>query len=163
TLSIRDFLDRPQRRLGYAYAIPEARSVAYVETALPRNRRARIASDSAFSDLDYALYLGTEASPTPLLASNVDGLGGRRTASNRVAFGDSHVFLVVSPHGELGGELLAALPWVLGALGLLLTFVAAFVTERLIRRRERAEELSDRLEEVADENAALYASQRDVA
>jgi hypothetical protein len=80
-----------------------------------------------------------------------------------VAFGDSRILLVVSPHGELGGGLLAALPWVLGALGLLLTFVAAFVTERLIRRRERAEELSDRLEEVAEENAELATAQRDVA
>jgi anti-sigma regulatory factor (Ser/Thr protein kinase) len=164
TISIRDFLDRPDRRLGYAYAIPGARSVAYVEAALPRTRRARIASDSAFSDLDYALYLGGRPTPSHLLASSSGhSLDGRRTASDRVAFGDSHILLVVSPRGELGGGLLAALPWVLGALGLLLTFLAAFVTERLIRRRERAEELSDRLEEVADENAELYASQRDVA
>ena len=51
----------------------------------------------------------------------------------------------------------------LAALGLLLTILAAFFTERLIRRRERAEELSDRLEEVAEENAALYGSQREIA
>ncbi len=41
----------------------------------------------------------------------------------------------------------------LGVVGVLLTLAAAFVTERLIRRRERAEELSNRLEEVAEENA----------
>jgi anti-sigma regulatory factor (Ser/Thr protein kinase) len=164
TISIRDFLDRSDRRLGYAYAIPGARSVAYVETALPRNRTARIASDSAFSDLDYALYLGTRPVSSHLLAASAgEGLHDRRTASDSVPFGDSHILLVVSPHGELGGELLAALPWVLGALGLVLTFVAAFVAERLVRRRERAEELSNRLEEVAEESAELLASQRDVA
>jgi serine phosphatase RsbU (regulator of sigma subunit) len=51
----------------------------------------------------------------------------------------------------------------LAALGLLLTVGAASFTERLIRRRVRAEELSNRLEEVAEENAALYTSQREIA
>jgi len=51
----------------------------------------------------------------------------------------------------------------LAVVGTLLTLAATFVTERLIRRRERAEELSNRLEEVAEENAVLYASQRDIA
>jgi hypothetical protein len=163
-LSVRDLLGRAERRLGYAYALPGARSVAYVEAALPRNRSARIASDSAFADLDYALYLGSEPRPSQLLASSSGhGLRSSRTASERVPFGDSEILLVVSPRGELGGDLLAALPWILGALGLLLTIVAAFLAEHLIRRRERAEELSNRLEEVADENAALYASQRDIA
>jgi anti-sigma regulatory factor (Ser/Thr protein kinase) len=163
TISIRDFLGNPERRLGYAYASPVARSVAYVEAALPRNRRARIASDSAFSDLDYALYLGRTPAASHLLASNSGHELRGRTASDTVPFGDSEILLVVSPHGELGGALLAILPWVLGALGLVLTLIAAFVAEHLIRRRERAEQLSDRLEEVAEENALLYASQRDIA
>ncbi len=90
-------------------------------------------------------------------------MGDGRTASESVPFGDSEILLIVSPRGELGGDLLSALPWVLAVLGTLLTLVAAFVTERLIRRRERAENLSDRLEEVAEENAVLYASQRDIA
>jgi serine phosphatase RsbU (regulator of sigma subunit)/anti-sigma regulatory factor (Ser/Thr protein kinase) len=164
TISVRDVLGAEPRRLGYAFAVPGASAVAYVESALPENRRARIASDSAFADLDYALYLGDRPTPTKLLASSSgSGLRGGRTASDTVPFGDTKILLVVSPHGDLGGGLLAALPWVLGAIGVLLTLVAAFLTERLIRRRERAEELSRRLEEVADENAALYASQRDIA
>jgi serine phosphatase RsbU (regulator of sigma subunit) len=136
----------------------------YVEAALPKNRRARIASDSAFADLDYALYLGGRATPGRLLASRSGhALSGGRQASDTLPFGDSQLLLVVSPRGELGGNLLAALPWLLAALGLLLTVGAAFFTERLIRRRVRAEELSDRLEEVAEENAALYTSQRQIA
>ena len=35
----------------------------------------------------------------------------------------------MSPRGELGGDLLALLPWVLGAVGVLLTLLAAFVTD----------------------------------
>ena len=164
SLAIRDLLGNDERRLGYAYAIPGAKSVAYVEAALPRNRRARIASDSAFAELDYALYLGNRPTPSHLIASSSGlGLSDRRTATESVEFGDSEILLVVSPRGELGGGLLALLPWVLAALGVLLTLIASFVTERLIRRRERAEELSDRLEEVAEENAELYASQRDIA
>jgi serine phosphatase RsbU (regulator of sigma subunit) len=163
-LSIRDLLGSDNRRLGYAYAVPGARSVVYVEAALPKNRKARIASDSAFADLDYALYLGRGATPTHLLASSSGtALTGGRQASDTLPFGNSELLLVVSNHHELGGAVLAALPWVLAALGLLLTFVAAFLTERLIRRRMRAEELSDRLEEVAEENAALYTSQREIA
>ena len=164
TVAIRDLLDSEQRRLGYAFAVDGAGSVAYVEAALPENRRARIASDAAFADLDYALYLGSRAEPSHLLASSSGhGVDGSRTGSDSVDFGDTKILLVVSPRGELGGDLLAALPWILGALGVLLTVVAAFLAERLIRRREGAEQLSDRLEEVADENAALYASQRDIA
>ena len=164
TLSIRDLLGSDRRRLGYAYAVPGARSVAYAEAALPKNRRATIASDSAFAELDYALYLGRQATSTQLLASSSGhGLRGERTATDIVPFGDTDLLLVVSPRSELGGDVLAALPWILATLGLLLTFVAAFLTERLIRRRERAEELSDRLEEVAEENAALYGSQREIS
>ena len=63
TLALRDLLGADDRRLGYAFAIPGAQSVAYAEAALPKNRRARIASDSAFADLDYALYLGLATDP----------------------------------------------------------------------------------------------------
>ncbi|HLM16695.1 MAG TPA: SpoIIE family protein phosphatase, partial [Acidimicrobiia bacterium] len=164
TLSIRNLLDNAPRRLGYAYASPGANSIAYAEAALPKNRQARIASDSAFADLDYALYLGSRPTSSHLIASSSGhGLTAGRTASEVVPFGDSEILLVVSPQDELGGDLLELLPWVLGALGVLLSVVAAFVTERLIRRRERAEELSNRLEEVAEENADLYTSQRDIA
>jgi hypothetical protein len=165
TISIRDLLDNGERRLGYAFANTEdARYVAYVEAALPKDRRARIASDSAFADLDYALYLGTKATPSHLLASSSGrGLDSGRIAEESVPFGTSKILLEVRARGELGGDLLAALPWILGIAGVLLTLAAVFVTERLIRRRERAEELSNRLEEVAEENAVLYASQRDIA
>ena len=71
TFSVRSLLDQRQRRLGYALAAgPGARYVVYAEASLPAHRRARIASDSAFSDLDYAIYLGRDQRPSALLASN---------------------------------------------------------------------------------------------
>ncbi len=109
TISIRDLLRGDDRRLGYAYANPDAKTVAYVEAALPKNRRARIASDSAFADLDYALYLGSRPTPSHLIASSSGhGLRGQRTTTEVVPFGDSQILLIVSPRGELGGDLLAA-------------------------------------------------------
>jgi serine phosphatase RsbU (regulator of sigma subunit) len=62
----------------------------------------------------------------------------------------------MSPRKELGGALLARLPWAFGGFGLLLTLAAGSLVERLLRRREHAESL-------AHENASLYAEQRSVA
>src|SRR5438067_651189 len=44
-------------RLGYAYTTPAptSRFVVYAESQLPANRRSRLQSNAAFSDLDYAL------------------------------------------------------------------------------------------------------------
>ncbi len=166
TFSVRSLLDQRQRRLGYALAAgPGARYVVYAEASLPAHRRARIASDSAFSDLDYAIYLGRDQRPSALLASN-SGHGvpaAARQASSVVPFGDNHLLLVVSPRSELGGGLLAALPWILLGLGLVVAAVAGVLTEYLIRRREHAEVLAARLETVADENRRLYTEQREVA
>ncbi len=48
-------------RLGYAYPTATRRFVVYGERALPANRRSRLQGNSAFSDLDYAVYLGRAA------------------------------------------------------------------------------------------------------
>ena len=85
-VSINDLLSQRDRRLGYAYAVadPNAAYVVYVEAALPANRRSTVDKNSAFADLDYALYLGRSASRQELMASSTAGavLGGgpRRSA-----------------------------------------------------------------------------------
>jgi hypothetical protein len=165
-LSIRSMLSSPQRRLGYAYSSgPRSRFAVYAEADLPEDRRARNASNSAFSELDYAIYLGSRQAPGRLLASSSGhGIpGGDRQSSVVVPFGDSKLLLVVTPHGDLGGELLAWLPWILLALGLVVAGLAGVLTEYMIRRREYAEGLADRLETMADENRELYTEQRQVA
>jgi serine phosphatase RsbU (regulator of sigma subunit) len=166
TFSIRSMLDGRPRRLGYAFAMGRgARYVVYGEANLPAQRRARIASDSAFADLDYAIYLGPGRRQATLLASSSGhGLArDARQASVVVPFGDRRLLLAVSPRSELGGELLAWLPWILLGLGLVVAVVAGVLTEHLIRRREHAEDLAGRLETVADENRRLYTEQREVA
>src|SRR6185436_6040059 len=79
-----------------------------------------------------------------------------RTGSTTAAFGDSKLLLVVAPQKELGGSLLAWLPWILGGFGLLCTVAAALTVWRLSKRRSEAERL-------AHENQRLYADQRSVA
>jgi serine phosphatase RsbU (regulator of sigma subunit) len=158
-LAINNLLAANPRRLGYSYRTSsDARYVVYAETALlPKNRRATIDKKSAFADLGYALYLGNTADSRYLLASSTGGalLHGRR-ASTTVPFGDSELLVVMTPHAQLGGLLLARLWWTLGLLGLALTLGAATLVGRLSRRRRDAEVL-------AAENAHLYAEQRSVA
>lgn len=158
-LTINDLLSRPERRLGYGYAIPgpNTRYVVYAEAALPKDRRATIDEDSAFADLDYALFLGDQPDGAKLLASSTGGtlVRGRR-ASDAVPFADTKLLVVMSPQKELGGNLLARLPWILAAVGVVIALAAASLVERLLRRREHAESL-------ARENATLYAEQRTVA
>jgi serine phosphatase RsbU (regulator of sigma subunit)/anti-sigma regulatory factor (Ser/Thr protein kinase) len=159
TFALVDLLGGPRRRLGYAYSGPDpkAQYVVYGERTLARDRKARVAKDSAFSDLDYALFVGTKPVGTQLIASSTGGarLGGRQ-GSTSVPFGDGHLLIVIAPRNELGGSLLAALPWILGAFGALCTAAAAFTVWRLSKRRNEAERL-------AFENERLYADQRTVA
>jgi serine phosphatase RsbU (regulator of sigma subunit) len=156
---IDNLLTSPDRRVGYAYSAtgPGARFVVYAESPFPKNRRATIDTSSAFADLDYALYLGKQVSPAELVASSTGGaIPAGRNASVAVPFGNSDLLLVMTPKKELGGDLLARLPWGLASGGLVLTLAGAFLVERLVRRRVHAEAL-------ASENDDLYREQRSVA
>jgi serine phosphatase RsbU (regulator of sigma subunit) len=159
TLTLHSLLNASERRLGYAFASSNENTqfVVYAEIALPKNRRAAIDTNSAFSDLGYALFLGPKPDESQLLASSTGGalLRGRRE-SVTVPFGDTQLLVVLTPHKDLGGTLMARLPLGLAALGLLFTAAAVFLVERLTRRRVQAEAL-------AEENGRLYANQRSVA
>jgi serine phosphatase RsbU (regulator of sigma subunit) len=159
TTALNNLLEARDRRVGYGLTVPgpNARFLVYAESRFPAGRVARIASSSAFADFDYALFLGTKSRPGDLLASSTGGsaLSGRKDAT-AVPFGDSHLLVVMRPRGDLGGSLLANLWWILIVLGLALTGGAAALVERVSRRRAEAEQL-------AVDNAWLYASQRSVA
>jgi serine phosphatase RsbU (regulator of sigma subunit)/anti-sigma regulatory factor (Ser/Thr protein kinase) len=157
--AVLDLLDREPRLLGFAYTIPTptSRYAVYREARFPKGRTAQVARDSAFADLDYALYVGRRADPGHLIgSSHVNGALSGRTGRVSVAFGETDLLLVVSPQEDLGGTLLELLPWILGAFGLLCTAAAAVTVWRLSRRRNQAEE-------AADENKRLYADQRSLA
>ncbi len=80
--------------------------------------------------------------------------GNLATAS--VPFGDSAITVVATPDQELGGTLLARLPWIVAIAGAGLSLVAAVLADYLIRRRRQAEWL-------ASENRRMYSEQRSIA
>jgi serine phosphatase RsbU (regulator of sigma subunit) len=159
-------LQGPRPRLGYAFTSPglTGRYVAYGESALPANRRSRLASQSPFTDLHYALYLGRTQKTANLLVTDLKSLPMRgQHASTTISFGDSAFTFVVSAKHPLEGTFAQRLPWVIGIVGVLVSLGAAFLTARLLARRNQAERLAGSLERIADENRRLYAEQRTIA
>ena len=152
--------------LEYAYALPgnHHRFAVFAERPLPANRRARVAQNSAFSDLNYAIYLGTSKSPSHLLTTDIGRFpvsGGSATVT--VPFGDTVLTTLVTARGPLGGALSANLPWIVGLLGVLLTTGAAWLTERLLQRRRDAERAEAKVRSVYGELETLYGEQRTIA
>jgi serine phosphatase RsbU (regulator of sigma subunit) len=165
-LSVTGMLNQSQPRLGYAFVAPgpDGSFAVYAESAIPPNRRLQIERNSAFSDLNYALYLGTTQRPADFVATSLSHLPvNGRHAVTTVPFGDSAFTLVMTARGNLGGGLSQDLPWVVGVLGTLLAVLVALATERLIRRRNNAEAAATELGVVAGENQRLYFEQRGLA
>jgi serine phosphatase RsbU (regulator of sigma subunit) len=159
SLTVLNGLDTRTPHIGYAIAGTSDGTTYIVtsETLIPPGRRSPVDRDSAFADLGYAIYLGPDADARNLIAASPgDDPVHARHATQTIPFGDTELLLVVTPHHELGGGLLAALPWTIAIVGTLFAIAAAAVTERLSRRRDTAEEF-------AKENARLYAQQRTVA
>jgi serine phosphatase RsbU (regulator of sigma subunit) len=166
TLSVIGLLHSPMPVLGYAFATPGATGgyAAYGENPLPANRRSRLAGNSEFAGLDYAIYLGATERPKDLLVTSVDNPPLRGTTyAQTVPFGTSALTLVMSSRVSLEGALPRDLPWIITVAGILLSIAAAAGTLRLTQRRRDAERLAQRLELTASENQRLYAEQRSIA
>jgi serine phosphatase RsbU (regulator of sigma subunit) len=165
-LSVAGPLGAETRVLGYELNASGGGSgfSVYAESGLPRDRRSRRAGTAAFSDLNYAIYLGRSRRPSALLATNIPRfpIQGRQ-ASNVVPFGNSALLLVVTPNGSLSGTAFHRLPWIIIGVGALLALAAAVMTDRLARRRNQAEQLADSLNAIAAENRELYTEQRSIA
>jgi serine phosphatase RsbU (regulator of sigma subunit) len=152
-------------RIGYAITSgnlvsPDIHYIVYAEAVLPTDRT-HVASGTGVipiseTGLAYALYLGSQQ-PKNLVQANTSALPitGRHAATT-IKFGDNELQLVMKPTTQLGGRLLAMLPWLLLIAGILVAAAAAAMVERLVRQREHARQL-------ADENASLAAAQRTVA
>jgi serine phosphatase RsbU (regulator of sigma subunit) len=165
-LNVTGILGTANASLGYEFTTPGVKRgfAVYAESPLPKDRRSRLSSDSAFSDLNYALYLGHTRRAGDLLVTNIRRfpISGRQ-ASDVVPFGDSAFALVVTPNGSLGGTFFESLPWIICGGGVLLTLAAALLTDRLAKRRRYAEQLVDVLDRVAAENREMYTEQRSIA
>jgi serine phosphatase RsbU (regulator of sigma subunit) len=165
-LSVADILGAETPTLGYELNASGGRSgfSVYAESALPRDRRSPRAGTAAFSDLDYAIYLGRSRRPSTLLTTNISHLPVHgRQATNVVPFGNSALSLVVTPNRSLSGTVFDRLPWIIVGVGVLLALGAAAMTDRLARRRNQAEQLAGSLNAIAAENRELYTEQRSIA
>jgi len=155
------------RRIGYAIADPNHPTLAlYTERAIPANREVPVESGSAFSDLNFATYLGPTTSMSALVTTDLPlkqlPISGE-TIRASIPFGDSIVTLVTAPRGPLGGTLGGALPWVFLVGGLLVTVGAAVVTDQLVRRRRNAEQDARTIAGLYRRLDGLFGEQRSIA
>lgn len=156
-LDVIDLLETPDSRIGYVYSTPGPDAVVvYAERPTPPDRRSETDRGDAFEDLDYLLYLGQEESADDLIFGSTDDLtlDGRRSSVD-IPFGDDNLRLVMSPMGQLGGRLLALLPWLVGAGGVVSALVGAALVEGLHRRRRDAEVLAEEVEELYGREHAI--------
>ncbi len=151
-------------RLGYGFSGQGTGPyVAYGESAIPPGRFEAVKGTS-FSDLNFAVYLGSRPNSSDLLLASTLHLPlTGQVYTTRVPFGNRSVTMVVGERQSLAGTLLKRLPLIIAIVGTLLTLAAAALAIRLIARRRIVERLADRLEQVADENRRLYAEQRTIA
>ncbi len=152
--------------LGYALALPGSspRYAVYAERPLPADRRASVATNSAFSDLNYAIFLGPTTQQSQLLTTDITAfpVSGRHTTVH-VPFGNDQLTVVVSTKGPLAGTLTGWLPWIFAITGVVLSVAAAWITERLVRRRLAAERAETEVRQLYGELGALYGQQRTIA
>ncbi|MGH3254788.1 MAG: PP2C family protein-serine/threonine phosphatase [Streptosporangiaceae bacterium] len=147
-------------RIAYAVAASGHGStfVAFAEQPLPVNRRISIPSNSPLSQLNLAVYLGRAQTAAALIETDSTAplpLRGT-TSTSTIPFGNTMLTITTSPRSALSGSVSQVLPWAIGAGGVLLTLLAALATERLIRRRDAAAQLSEQV-------THLYMEQRSVA
>lgn len=147
------------QRFGYAFSARVAgRTYAsYAEQVLPADRRVSLAQNAPLSDMNFAIYYGKAETSAALVETNtahlpIHGIVGRAP----VPFGDHVLQAVISPRTPLLGWFAASLWWLILGGGIVLTWIMALLTERLIRRSAVAEQL-------ATVTGELYQAQRGVA
>jgi serine phosphatase RsbU (regulator of sigma subunit) len=155
------------RRVGYAIADPKDPTLAiYAERAIPANRVVPFEKGSAFSDLNFATYLGPTTSLSALATTDLPltqlPIRGNVERTS-IPFGDSSVTLVTAPRGPLGGTLGGALWWIFLVGGIVLTLGAAALTYQLVIRRRRAERDAQTIATLYEQLDGLYDEQRSIA
>ncbi len=147
--------------LAYALALPGTPFAVLVAHAIPVDRQASVAKNSAFSQLNYAIFLGASTLPANVLTTSFPALPPKgQTDVKTIPWGDSFLTLEATARGQLGGTLPAQLPWIFAVFGLLLSIASAWITERLVRRRRTAERDSTRIRELYAELTTLFRQQR---
>jgi serine phosphatase RsbU (regulator of sigma subunit) len=152
TYTVRSVTAGSRSSIAYAQADPSSGFVVYAERTIPEDRRAPVDSNSAFTQLHYAIYLGPKTdlaalSTTDVAPSTLPLTG--TTSRTTVPFGNTVLTLTTSPREHLGASLSQRLPLILLLGGLLLTAIASRAGYQLTRRRQTVE--------------AMYGQQRDLS
>ena len=165
-MTVRSLSADNRRWIGYARADPATGFAVYAERAIPADRRAPVDRDSAFAQLDYAIYLGPHATNSALSTTDVDPakLPFRGNTSRiSVPFGDTTLTLVTSPREHLGAALSQRLPLYLLLGGLVLTAGASAAGQQLAQERRTAEQNAATITDLYERVDAMYARQRDLS
>jgi serine phosphatase RsbU (regulator of sigma subunit) len=157
SVDVSNLLGAPNPTIAYAVTsqVSSGSWVVFGNTVLPKSHKLSFGNNPAFAQLKYAIYLGS-VKPANLLAAGPSAVPLSAAKSESIALGNTQLIFVAAPDGELGGTLLARLPWIVGIVGGVLAVIAALMTEYLIRRRRQAESL-------ASENRRMYREQRSIA
>lgn len=148
-----------QQRLAYLLALHTTRGtlVAVGAQELPANRRLVVPASSPDAGLFIAVYFGATTATADLIETNAPHIPlGGATATARIPFGNNVLTLVAAARTSLDGGWSQAVPWGILVVGIVFTLAIAAMTERLVRRRQLAENL-------AIENSTLFREQRDIA
>ncbi len=126
-------------QLAFAVALPTG-IVVYQEMNLQASQLTSSGTDSPFSELEGAVYVGTDAEPASLLFANVEGSPAHRNRRTGRCCRSAPTAGCWWPsaRGSLVGSFAAAAPWIVLALGLLLSVVAFAAVDLLLRRRAYA-------------------------
>jgi hypothetical protein len=157
-LTVRGLLHATQRRILYAYAgTRRGAFLVEAEQKLLPHPYTRLPPNSAYSDLNIAVYIGKHAAASRLLLTTdrTMPLPGRR-ARTVIPFGSDSLTIEISARQPLGGSLPEAMPWLIAIIGVLLTIGASTLTFRLIWGGRRVQIL-------AGENRRLFSEQREIA
>ena len=157
-LTVRGLLHAKQPRIAYAFSGPRPGPfVVEAESAVAPTRYAKLPANSAYSNLNVALYIGKRPTASRLLLKTVQHLPlPGEQAVTAVPFGSDTLTVVISARQPLEGSFPQELPWMIVVLGVLLTAGAGLLTYRLIVGGRRAQAL-------ARENRRLYSEQRGIA
>ena len=152
-------------RIAFALADAETGLVVKVERAIPKNRRAPVDRDSAYSQLHYAIYLGEQTRLKDMTTTDVAPadlpLEGD-TYTTTVPFGDTVLTLVTQPREHLGSPLSERLPWILLIGGLFLTAITSYVARQMVATSGRVESDSTTISALYERINGLYEEQREV-
>jgi serine phosphatase RsbU (regulator of sigma subunit) len=155
------------RAIGYAISdTKNSTYVIYAERTIPADRQAKVEGNTAFSDLDYATYLGrttrlTDLTTTDLPVSQLPLSGDTDRIS--IPFGDTTLTLTTAPRRQLGGTLGGQLAWIFLLAGGLLTIIAAIIVEQFVKRKRVAERDAKTISGLYEHVDSLYGEQRTIA